>query len=27
LNEGEDAIRTGTLFFERWGCEHAKFSA
>jgi len=27
LNEGEDAMRAGTLFFESWSCEHAKFSA
>jgi len=27
LNEGEDAMRAGTLFLERWSCEHAKFNA
>jgi len=27
LNEGEDAKRAGTLFFERWSYEHAKLSA
>jgi len=27
LNEGEDAMRAGTLFFERWSCEHTKLSA
>jgi len=26
LNEGEDAMRAGTLFFERWRCEQAKLS-
>jgi len=27
LNEGDDAMRAGTLFLERWSCEHAKLSA
>jgi len=27
LNEGEDAMRAGTLSLERWSCEHAKFGA
>jgi len=27
LNDGEDAMRAGTFFLERWICEHAKFGA